>query len=71
MEDSADEFARKALIDEEAFNNFINRQNLTETDVINFANQQNVQPFIVAGRIQKEKNNFRIFSNLKVKYKWK
>ena len=71
MEDSADEFARNALIDEEAFNNFINRQNLTETDVINFAKQQNVQPFIVAGRIQKEKNNFRIFSNLKVKYKWK
>lgn len=71
MEDSADEFARKALIDEEAFNNFINRQNLTETDVINFAKQQNVQPFIVAGRIQKEKNNFRIFLSLKVKYKWK
>lgn len=71
MEDLADEFARKALIDEEDFNNFINRQNLTEADVIGFARQQNVQPFIVAGRIQKEKNNFRIFTNLKMKYKWK
>lgn len=71
IEDLADEFARKALIDEEAFCNFMNQQNLTETDIISFAKQQNVQPFIVAGRIQKEKNNFRIFSNLKRKYKWK
>lgn len=71
MEDLADEFAREALIAQEDFDNFIIRQNLTEMDVINFAKQQKVQPFIVAGRIQKEKNNFRIFSNLKVKYKWK
>lgn len=71
MEDLADKFARETLIDEEAFNNLLNIQNLTETDIIKFAKQQNVQPFIVVGRIQKEKNNFRIFANLKVKYKWK
>ena len=71
MEDSADEFARKSLINEEDFNKLMNRQALTELDIINFAEAQNVQPFVVVGRIQKEKNNFRIFNNLKMKYKWK
>lgn len=70
MEDLADEYARNTLINEDDFNNFINQQNLTESDIINFAKQQNVQPFIVVGRIQKEKNNFRIFASLKKKYKW-
>ncbi len=71
MENLADEFAKKTLINEEDFNNFLNQQNLTETDIIAFAKKQNVQPFIVVGRIQKEKNNFKVFSNLKKKYKWK
>ena len=71
MEDLADKYARNTLINEDDFNNFINQQNLTESDIINFAKQQNVQPFIVVGRIQKEKNNFRIFASLKKKYKWK
>ncbi len=71
MEQLADKFARQTLIDEDDFTNFIKRQNLTELDIVKFAKQQNVQPFIVVGRIQKEKDNFRLFSNLKVKYKWK
>lgn len=71
MEDLADKYARNTLINEDDFNNFINQQNLTESDIINFAKQQNVQPFIVVGRIQKEKNNFRIFASLRKKYKWK
>lgn len=70
MEDMADEFAREVLINEEDFNEFINQQNLTETSIINFAKEQGVQPFIVVGRIQKQKNNFRIFANLRTRYKW-
>lgn len=70
MEDSADEFARGVLINEDDFNNFIATQNLTETAIINFAKKQGVKPFIVVGRIQKEKNNFRIFANLRTRYKW-
>lgn len=70
MEDLADGFASKTLINENAFNNFINRQNLTEASIINFAKEQGVQPFIVVGRIQKQKNNFRIFANLRTRYKW-
>lgn len=70
MENRADEFARGVLINEEDFNEFINQQNLTETAIINFAKEQGVQPFIVVGRIQKQKNNFRIFANLRRRYKW-
>ena len=71
MEQLADKFARQTLIAEDAFTNFMKRQNLTEIDIVKFAKQQNVQPFIVVGRIQKGKDNFKLFSNLKVKYKWK
>jgi HTH-type transcriptional regulator/antitoxin HigA len=71
MEDKADEFARKTLINEEAYNAFISKNKLTEEEIIKFANEQEVKPFIVVGRIQKEKNDFKIFYNLKIRYKWK
>ena len=70
MEDKADEFARKALINEEAYNIFIKKNNLTEQDIVEFAEEQGVKPFIVVGRIQKEKNNYKIFYKLKTRYKW-
>lgn len=62
-------YARDTLIDEEDYDNFLKQQNLTEESITNFAKQQNVQPFIVVGRIQKESNNFKIFSNLRMRYK--
>ena len=70
MEDKADEFAKRILINEDDFNEFMKRQNLTEIDIINFAKKQGIQPFMVVGRIQKEKNNFWIFANLRTRYKW-
>ena len=70
MEDKADEFAKKALINEEEYNKFINNKTLTESSIIEFAKKQEVQPFIVVGRIQRQKNNFSIFNNLKTRYKW-
>ena len=71
MEDLADKFARETLINEDDYNAFSNKKNLKEVDIIKFAREQNVQPFIVAGRLQKERNNYSIFNNLKKKYKWK
>lgn len=71
MEDLADDFASNALIPEDAFNRLLEKKNLSQDDIIDFASEQNVQPFIVVGRIQREKNNYRMFSDLKVKYKWK
>ena len=70
MEDSADKFASNVLINEDDFNKFIAAQNLTESAIINFAKKQGVKPFIVVGRIQREKNDFRIFANLRTRYKW-
>lgn len=70
MERKADEFAKEALIDEDEYKKFINHQKLTEKSIIDFAKSQGVQPFVVVGRIQKESNNFRIFSNLRKRYKW-
>lgn len=70
MEDKADNFASNALINEEDYNQFIEKSNLTEKDIIEFAKTQEVQPFIVVGRIQKEKNDFKFCYSLKTRYKW-
>lgn len=71
MEDKADRYARKTLINEEDYNKFIEQGNLTENLIISFAKEQKVQPFIVVGRIQRDTNNYRIFSKLRMRYKWK
>lgn len=70
MEDKADVFARHSLINEEEYNVFISKNKLTEDEIIKFAKEQGVKPFIVVGRIQKEMNNYKIFYNLKTRYKW-
>lgn len=70
MENKADEFARKVLINDEEYESFIKENDLTEKAIIKFAKEQGVQPYIVVGRIQKEKNDFRFCHNLKVRYKW-
>lgn len=70
IEDKANEFAKKTLINEKDFKEFIKKDNLTENEIIKFAKEQKIQPFIVVGRIQKEKNNFKLFYNLKMRYKW-
>ena len=71
MESKADKFASNTLINEKDYNDFMKKNNLTKEEIIKFANSQGVQPFIVVGRIQKEKNNYKLFYNLKTRYKWK
>ena len=71
IEDKADEFARKTLINEEAYETFINKKELTEENIIKFAEEQEIKPFIIVGRIQKERNDYALFYNLKIRYKWK
>ena len=70
MEKEADNFAAKALINEEDFKSFINTSKITEESIKKFAKKQNVAPFIVVGRIQKERNNYRLFHEMKVRYEW-
>ena len=71
MEDKADKFARETLINEEDYNRFIIQDNITEEKITEFAKEQGIMPFIVVGRIQKEKNDYRVFYKLKLMYKWK
>lgn len=70
MEDKADKFASNTLINEEDYNQFIEKGDLTEEEIIKFARVQQVQPFIVVGRIQREKNDFKFCYRLKTRYKW-
>ena len=62
-ENEADEFARNSLIDKDSWNDFY-KEFLTKKDVEDFANNYNISPAIVAGRIQYERNNYRVFRNL-------
>lgn len=71
MEENADEFARNSLINENDYQNFMNSVNFNEKTIKEFAKLQNVEPFIVVGRIEKENNDFKLFYNLKKQYKWK
>ncbi len=60
FEKKADEFAENKLINKKEWNEFYT-VNLIETDVIKFAEKCRITPAIVAGRIQKERNDYRLF----------
>jgi len=51
----ADFFAQDTLISDDMFNSFAQNKNFSESNIIKFANEMNVPPFIVIGRLQKEK----------------
>ena len=70
MEEKADEFASNALINEEEYRKFVESENLTEEKIRKFSKEQNVKPFIVVGRIQREQKDYKLFYNLKTRYKW-
>lgn len=71
VEDKADEFARNTLINEKAYNRFLEKEEINKKSIIEFAKTQNIEPFIVVGRIQKEKNDYKFCYDLKKQYKWK
>ena len=68
MEEKADEFASNALINEEEYRKFVESGNLTEEKIRKFSKEQNVKPFIVVGRIQREQKDYKLFYNLKTRY---
>lgn len=61
-EQEADDFAEKALLPVEF--SLHEREGLTQKDVIATARDLGIHPAIVAGRIQHERANYRLFSNL-------
>lgn len=70
MEKEADKFAEESLINGEDFKNYISSFVINEETIKKFAKSQGVAPFIVVGRIQKERNNYRLFHEMKVRYEW-
>ena len=55
---------------EEEYRKFVESGNLTEEKIRKFSKEQNVKPFIVVGRIQREQKDYKLFYNLKTRYKW-
>lgn len=67
----ADRFAMDALIDAEDYLRFCSNNNYTISAITRFAEMQNIMPFIVIGRLQKEqKIPYSMFSEHKTRYKW-
>ncbi len=70
-EAEADLFARNKLISQDAYQKFLNEKHYNIDSIIKFAKSQNVMPYIVIGRLQKEgKIDYSFFSDYKLRYKW-
>jgi HTH-type transcriptional regulator/antitoxin HigA len=62
-ESEADRFAEEQLIPAQEWTAFYS-DFVTVDDIINFAREMRISPAIVAGRIQKERDNFTVFRKL-------
>lgn len=68
---AADLFASNMLLSSESYEAFIERGNFSIEAIQRYAVSQNVMPYIVIGRLQKEKYlDYRTYSNYKLRYKW-
>lgn len=69
---AADLFASNMLLSPESYNMFIQKQDFSIEAICKYAKSQNVMPYIVIGRLQKEKYlDYRTYSNYKLRYKWR
>ncbi len=70
-EHAADLFASNALLNDESYSNFVSRQDFSINAIIQYANSQCVMPYIVIGRLQKEKRiPYTWYSQYKLRYRW-
>lgn len=68
---AADAFARNALLDEAAFQQFIQHADFTLSAIEKFAQSQSVLPYIVIGRLQKESFiPYSCYASEKIQYDW-
>ena len=71
IEAEADEFARDFLIAPEVWRDFCDAGSFTSRSVREFAQCVGIAPFIVVGRLQKEKRiGYRQLASLKTRYTW-
>lgn len=70
-EAAADLFARNKLIDFKKYRDFVENGDFDIESIKKFACSQNVMPYVVIGRLQKEGLlDYRYFSDYKLRYKW-
>ncbi len=70
-EKNADLFASNKLINQKNYEVFIADNNFTIESIKRFAASQNVMPYVVIGRLQKEKYlRYDQYSSYKLRYKW-
>lgn len=70
-EKSADIFAGNKLINPEEYLEFLKQNNFSIESIKRFAASQNVMPYIIIGRLQKEKYlRYDQYSSYKLRYKW-
>lgn len=60
----ADSFARSHLLPDEVWNSAPARFSKAPDAIVNFAKSRNIHPAIVAGRIRRDRANYRIFDEL-------
>lgn len=70
IEQNADLFAQNTLINNDDYQKFAKKEQHTDKEIIEFAKQQNVKPFIIVGRIQSELNDYTYKSKFKDRYIW-
>lgn len=70
-ERAADEFARNVLLDPQSYTRFVHQGDFSINAIRKYAETQNVMPYIVIGRLQREKRiPYSWFSKDKLRYKW-
>lgn len=71
IEVGADAFASTRLIDSNAYEKFIGCADFSLNSIKSFADSQQIRPYIVIGRLQREKLlEYNRYSSEKVRYKW-
>jgi len=70
-ESAANRYAGDALIDPSSYERFIKINNFSISAIQKFAETQNIEPYIVIGRLQKEHRiPYEWYSRYKLRYKW-
>ena len=70
-EKAADLFASNQLISADEYKAFLAKKDFSIEAIKRFAKTQNVMPYIVIGRLQKERYlDYKYFSDYKLRYKW-
>jgi HTH-type transcriptional regulator / antitoxin HigA len=64
QEEEANDFAKEALIPTEQWKKFLHHQQHDDDTIITFAAQINIHPAIVLGRLQYERNDYAVQSNI-------